>query len=109
MEENMKVQYHEGLPMVDFSEFLSKTDNCDIRMSEIVEGARGNAFHDAGQSMCYDILWSYAIEFVSPALRHYNGWTKAWYVEEFLRRVGFTFEVILGQRRVCYGGKPLAA
>ncbi len=106
MEENLKVRYHDGLPEIDFSEFMNGSDSCGIAHKEIVDGAKGE-IENYDADICYNHLWWLLQDFVSHPLRHWNGWTKSWYVEEFLRRVGFTFEVIRGQRRVCYNGKPL--
>ena len=103
--ENLKVRYNNGLPELDFAEFLKQSDGFGITNERILAGAKGEDFKDAGQSMCYDQLWKNAFNFVHPSLRHYNGWTSAWYVEEFLKRVGFAFPVIRGQRTVTYNGK----
>ena len=105
--ENLKIKYNDALPEIDFSVFYNSSDSCGIEIKRIIEGMKGNDFEEAGRLMCYEVMWNYAMNFVSPQLKNWNGWTQAWYVEEFLKRCGFEYITIRGQKIICYNGKPL--
>lgn len=86
--ENLKIQYAPYVPEVDFGKFI-ESDERGLSISKIVEAAKGNFVIPGFSPMdCYEIVFSEAMQFVGPFLKHWNGWTWRWYVEEFMKRVG---------------------
>lgn len=104
---DLKIQYSENTPLVDFEVFLNGEDSCGILHKEILDGCKNKAFKDLGQSYCYTVLWRYAINFAASQLKGWDGYTLSWYVMEFFKRCGFVYEKTDKGLRVYYDNKPI--
>lgn len=105
----LRIQYNDALPMIDFGEFMNGSDSCDLSHKEILAGAKGESeeLKDCDADMCYNHLCNELWSFVEKPLRHWNGWTKRWYIEEFLKLMGFSFGKERGMFCVYYNGKRI--
>lgn len=85
---NLKIQYAPYVPEIDFTPFIESED-CGIKVSRLIDGAKGKVIIHKSISAreCYDVLWDAAMMYVGKFLRNWNGWTWAWYVEEFFKRL----------------------
>lgn len=107
---NYVIQYHAGLPAVDFTPFIEGQDSCAIEHRTYIEGAQGKDPLNANISPLhyYELIWKLALSFVETPLKDWNGTTKAWYVDEFFHKLGFSYEQRNGRLVTCYNGKVLS-
>lgn len=109
METNYVIQYSDALPAVDFGEVMNSVDECGISFTTYIEGAKGNdPFNICSCEPYYLQAWEKAFALADVKLRGYNGQTRSWYVQEFFRLLGFTFETRNNRPCVCYNGKVLS-
>lgn len=90
--ENLKIQYSEYLPEIDFGEFINGDYCHGISTTEFIEMAKGNIPEKyqpyVTKEEAWDYLAKFAIEFVGQYLKNWNGWTWQWYVSQFLLKLG---------------------
>ena len=86
--ENLKIQYSQNLPEIDFAEFVNQ-DNFGWSTQHFIDGAKGTFKNKHfSQVDFYECLWKMAMEFVEKQIPNWNGVTQCWYVDEFIKAVG---------------------
>ena len=90
--ENLKIQYAQHTPMIDFKEFIEGDFCHGITASCLIEMAKGNIPEKFQKNVTKEESWEYlanfTMEFVGKYLRNWNGATWWWYTEEFFKRLG---------------------